>query len=304
MEKMKALFARAPEGIQFSMGIVCPEDAETLKGALVAAEQKVITPVFIGRIDKINEVAAKLGSDISTYQCIDANSEEEAATKAVEMAKEGLLNALMKGNLHTETFMAKIVSRDGGLRTDRRMTHGMLVDVPSYHKLLICSDVAFNIKPSLKEKKDIVQNAINFAMTLGIKLPKVALLSSVDVPSEKVPSSLDCADLCKMAERGEITGGLLAGPLQFDAAISTEVARTKKLSTSVAGDPDILIFPDLDSGNIAVKVLEHCANATCYGVALGAKVPVIVLSRAATAESRVGSCLLSKFIANYGDITD
>ena len=299
MEKMKALFARAPEGIQFNMGIVCPEDVETLKAALVAAEQKVITPVFIGRPDKINETAKKLGEDISAYQCVTVNSEEEAATKAVEMAKEGLLNALMKGNLHTETFMAKIVSREGGLRTDRRMTHGMLVDVPSYHKLLICSDVAFNIKPSLKEKKDIVQNAINFAITLGIKLPKVALLSSVDVPSEKVSSSLDCAELGKMASRGEIQGGILAGPLQFDAAISTEAAAAKKLSSSVAGDPDVLIFPDLDSGNIAVKVFEHCANATCYGVALGAKVPVIVVSRASTAESRVGSCVLAKFIAHY-----
>jgi phosphotransacetylase len=297
-QRIQSLFSRAPRDVSFNMGVVCPEDPETLKGVLLAAHQKIITPVLIGRLEKIQQAAKVLGESISAYHCVAVASEEEAAMVAVKMAKEGKLNALMKGSLHTDLLMSKIVAGDGGLRTERRMSHAMVADLASYHKLLIISDVALNIRPTLAIKKDIVQNAIDFARSLGIDKPKVALLSSVEIPSDKVPSSMDGAELCHMVKRGEITGGVVAGPMQFDAAISLDVARTKKMAPDVAGDPDIMIVPDLDSGNILIKALEHCAGAACYGVILGAKVPVIVLSRAATADSRVGSCILAKFIAD------
>lgn len=298
-QKMRALLERAPSDVQFKMGVVCPEDGETLRAPIIAARQQVLTPVLIGSLAKMKLAAESIGVDISAYECIDIPSEEEAATHAVKLAKTGYVNALMKGSLHTDIYMSKIVNREGGLRTDRRMTHAMVTDIPNYHKLIVFSDVALNIEPRVKEKRDIIQSAINFTISLGVSVPKVALLSSVDTPSERVPSSMDCAELCQMAERGEITGGILAGPIQFDAAISLEAAKAKKLSTPVAGDPDVMIVPNLDAGNIVVKALELCASSLCYGIVLGAKVPIVLVSRAANAESRVGSCILAKFYAKY-----
>jgi len=297
--KMQTLLAKAPTDIRFKMGIVCPEDGETLRAPILAAKQGIIEPILIGSLLKIKKAAESISEDISMFECIHVNSDEEAAMRAVSLTKEGYLNALMKGSLHTDIFMSKVVSREGGLRTERRMTHGMLADIPGYHKLIVFSDVAFNIEPTLKDKKDIVQNAIDFAISLGVPQPKVALLSSVDTPSDKVRSSTDSDELCKMAMRGEIQGGILSGPIQFDAAYSLEAAKVKKIDSPVAGDADIMIFPNLDSGNIAAKALELCGQTTCYGIALGVKVPVVVTSRASSAEARVGSCILAKFYAKY-----
>lgn len=296
---MKALLAKAPSHILFKMGVVCPTNEESLRAPVLAAQQGVITPVFIGPLSKMKQAADAMEEDISRYECVDMDSEEDAANYAVKLAKEGELNALMKGNIHTDMLMAKVVHRDSGLRQNRRMSHVMLTDIPSYHKLVIFSDVALNIEPTLQDKRDIVQTAIDFALSLGIQQPKVALLSSVDVPSEKVKSSMDCLALCQMAERGEIRHATLMGPIQFDSAISRAVANVKKIDSPVAGDPDIMIVPTLDVGNIVIKALEICADSACYGLILGAKIPIILLSRAASAESRVGSCLLAKFFYHY-----
>jgi len=298
-ERMQVLYKKASSGPKLRLGLVCPASDEVLEAAVLVDQKDIFEPVLIGDADAIKSLSDKMQIDLSAYQCVDVKGEEAAILKAVEMVNAGEIHALMKGSCHTNTFMSKIVSREAGLRTDRRMTHVMLVDAPAYKKLLVYSDVAFNIYPDLKVKTDIVKNAIDFTRSLGVEKPKVALLSCVDAPSDKLPSSEDDAKILEMIDAGEIQDAFVAGPIQFDAAISEEVAKIKKSTSPVAGDADVLIFPNLESGNIAVKEVELLGGANCYGIAVGVKVPLIVTSRAATTESRLGSCVLAKFYAEY-----
>lgn len=298
-ERVNKLFQQALDMPKLKLGLVCPENEESLSSAVALANHGIAEPILIGSLEKMAKIAEIIHADLTHYHVIDIPDESAAAEQAIQMASRYEIEALMKGSLHTNTFMSKVVSRSAGLRTDRRITHVMLVDVPAYHKLLVYSDVAFNIYPGLEEKKDIVQNAIDFTISLGVSLPKVALLSCVDEVSNKIPNTQIDAELIKLVQEGKITGGIVDGPLQFDAAISTEVAKMKQSKSRVAGDADVLIFPNLEAGNIAVKEVELFSHATCYGIAVGVAVPIIVLSRAATVESRVGSCMLARFYSMH-----
>jgi phosphotransacetylase len=222
----------------------------------------------------------------------------EAIGHAMTMARNGEIQAIIKGSMHTDELMAALVKTENGLRTGRRMSHCMVLDIPTHDKLLILTDAALNVNPSLKDKKDIVQNAIDLALALGITKPKVALLSAIETITDNIPNTIECAALCKMAERDQITGGILDGPLAFDLAISMQAKITKKLQSEVAGQPDILVVPSLEVGNILFKALDYFAKSLSLGIILGAKIPVIVTSRSADAASRAGSCMLTKFYVN------
>jgi len=221
-----------------------------------------------------------------------------AAEKAVELVREGRAEILMKGSLHTDELMAAIVSREGGLRTERRISHVFIMDVPTYHKVLVVTDAAINIAPTLEDKVDICQNAIDLVRSLGLENPKVAILAAVETVTTKMPATIDAAAMCKMAERGQITGGILEGPLAFDNAISKEAAVTKGIYSEVAGDADILIAPDLEAGNILAKQLSFLANAASAGMVLGARVPVILTSRADSVRTRIASCAVAMIVAH------
>ena len=229
---------------------------------------------------------------------MDASHSHESATKAVELVREGKAELLMKGSLHTDEFMSAIVSREGGLRTGRRISHVFVMDVPTYHKVLIVTDGAINIAPTLEDKVDILQNAIDLAISLGLEKPKVAILAAVETVTSKMPATIDAAALCKMADRKQITGAILDGPLAFDNAISKQAAKTKGIRSEVAGDPDILLAPDLEAGNILAKQLSFLANADSAGLVLGAKVPVILTSRADSVRSRIASCGVAMLAAH------
>jgi phosphotransacetylase len=268
-----------------------------LEAAVEAAQRGLITPLLVGPAARIAEVAESSAIDLSKFEIVDAPHSHGAATKAVELVKQGKAEILMKGSLHTDELMSAIVSREGGLRTGRRISHVFIMDVPTYHKVLIVTDAAINIAPTLEDKVDICQNAIDLAISLGLERPKVAILAAVETVTSKMPATLDAAALCKMAERGQITGGILDGPLAFDNAISTQAAETKGIKSAVAGDPDILLAPDLEAGNILAKQLTFLANADSAGMVLGAKVPVILTSRADSVRSRIASCAVAKLVA-------
>jgi phosphotransacetylase len=229
---------------------------------------------------------------------VDAPHSHAAAAKAVEMVREGQAETLMKGSLHTDELMAEVVRKDTGLRTERRISHAFIMDVPTYPKPLAVTDAAINIFPDLETKVDIVQNAIDMAHALGRELPKVAILSAVETVTPKIPSTIDAAALCKMAERGQITGGLLDGPLAFDNAISKEAAAIKGIRSEVAGDADILVVPDLEAGNMLAKQLSFLAHADAAGIVLGARVPIILTSRADTVRARMASCAVAVLLAH------
>jgi phosphotransacetylase len=269
-----------------------------LEGAVEAAQQGLIVPLLVGPAAKIAEVAEASGIDLSKFEIVDAPHSHDAAARAVQLVKEGKAEILMKGSLHTDELMTAIVSREGGLRTGRRISHVFIMDVPTYHKVLIITDAAINIAPTLEDKVDICQNAIDLAISLGLARPKVAILAAVETVNSKMPATLDAAALCKMAERGQIKGGLLDGPLAFDNAISAQAAETKGIRSAVAGDPDILLAPDLEAGNILAKQLTFLANADSAGMVLGAKVPVILTSRADSVRSRIASCAVAKLVAH------
>ncbi len=262
-----------------------------------AAQRGLITPLLVGPAARIADVAESSAIDLSKFEIVDAPHSHGAAAKAVELVKQGKAEILMKGSLHTDELMSAIVSREGGLRTGRRISHVFIMDVPTYHKVLIVTDAAINIAPTLEDKVDICQNAIDLAISLGLARPKVAILAAVETVTSKMPATLDAAALCKMAERGQITGGLLDGPLAFDNAISSQAAETKGIKSAVAGDPDILLAPDLEAGNILAKQLTFLANADSAGMVLGAKVPVILTSRADSVRSRIASCAVAKLVA-------
>ena len=275
-----------------------PCEASALIGAVEAAQAGLITPILVGPAAKIEETAKAANVELGQLEIVDAAHSIDSAKKAVELVKAGRAEVLMKGSLHSDELLSAIVSRDGGLRTGRRISHAFVMDVPTYHKVLIVTDAAINIAPTLEDKVDIVQNAIDLAISLGLEKPKVAILAAVEVVNSKMPATLDAAALCKMAERGQIKGGILDGPLAFDNAISRQAAQTKGIKSLVAGDPDILLAPDLEAGNILAKQLSFLANADSAGMVLGAKVPVILTSRADSVRSRIASCAVAKLVAH------
>jgi phosphotransacetylase len=275
-----------------------PCEVTALMGAMDAAAQGLITPILVGPAAKIREVAAANGIDLGATRIVDAAHSHESAAKAVELVRKGEAELLMKGSLHTDELLGAVVARDTGLRTSRRLSHAFVMDVPTYHKVLIVTDGAINIAPTLEDKVDICQNAIDLAVSLGVARPKVAILGAVETVTSKMPATIDAAALCKMAERGQITNGVLDGPLAFDNAISKEAAKIKGIQSEVAGDPDILLAPDLEAGNILAKQLSFLANADSAGIVLGARVPIILTSRADSVRSRIASCAVAVLAAH------
>ena len=275
-----------------------PCEASALSGAIEAAQKGLIIPLLVGPAKKIATVARAAGIDLGGFKIIDSPHSHAAAAKAVELVRQGEAELLMKGSLHTDELMAAVVAREGGLRTARRISHVFVMDVPTYHKLLIVTDGAINIAPTLEDKADICQNAIDLCLTLGLEKPKVAILAAVETVTSKMPATIDAAALCKMADRRQITGGFLDGPLAFDNAISKEAAEIKGIRSDVAGDPDILLAPDLEAGNMLAKQLTFLANADSAGLVLGARVPVILTSRADSVRSRIASCAIAMLAAH------
>jgi phosphate acetyltransferase len=278
--------------------VVHPCDADSLRGALDAAKQGLIIPVLIAPLAKLAAVALAAQLDISEIEQVDVAHSHAAADMAVGMAADGRVEALMKGSLHTDELMRTVVNC-AALRTKRRLSHVFHLDVPMYHKVLLLTDAALNIAPTLLEKADILQNAIDLAHVLNIDEPKVAILSAVETITPQIASTIDAAALCKMAQRQQITGAIVDGPLAFDNAISSEAARIKEIDTPVAGQADILMVPDLESGNMLVKQLNYLAGAASCGVVLGARVPIALTSRADGVASRVASAALLTLLAHH-----
>jgi len=296
--KYEQLLVRCERLEPIATAVAHPCEATALAGAIDAAAKGLITPILVGPAAKIREVASAAGIDISRARIVDAPHSHASAAAAVALVRQGEAELLMKGSLHTDELLAAVVARETGLRTGRRLSHAFIMDVPTYHKVLIVTDAAINIAPTLEDKADIVQNAIDLALTLGVTRPKVAILAAVEVINSKMPATLDAAALCKMAERGQIRSGVLDGPLAFDNAISKEAATTKGITSEVAGDPDILLAPDLEAGNILAKQLTFLANADSAGIVLGARVPIILTSRADSVRSRIASCAVAMLAAH------
>ena len=273
--------------------VVAPEDPVSLGGALTAARHGLIRPILIGSAKTIAAAAKTIGADLKDIEIVDVPSHDAAAAAAVELARSGVAGALMKGHLHTEQLLRHVVKRDGGLRTDRRLSHVFVMDVPGLDNLLIVSDAAINIAPDLAAKVDITQSAIDVAHALGIAKPKVGILSAVETVNPQIPSTIDAAVLSKMAERGQIKGGIVDGPLAMDNAIDVEAAKTKGITSLVAGHADILIVPNLEAGNMLAKELVFVAHAEAAGLAVGATVPIILTSRADGEKARLASCAIA-----------
>lgn len=278
--------------------VAYPCDETALGSVLEAAQLGLITPILVGPGKKIAEVARVARFPRNDTRIVDVPDSRAAAAKAVELVRLGEAELLMKGSLHSDEILGAVVAKDGGLRTGRRLSHVFLMDVPTYHKVLLVTDGAINIAPSLEDKADICQNAIDLARTFGVVRPKVAILAAVETVTSKMPATIDAAALCKMAERGQIKGGLLDGPLAFDNAISREAAKIKGIVSEVAGDPDILLAPDLEAGNMVAKQLTFLANADCAGLVLGARVPIILTSRADSGRARIASCAVAALAAH------
>jgi phosphate acetyltransferase len=295
----EALIERAALLPPVKMGIVHPCDGVAVEAALAARARGLIIPILIGPRAKIEAAARDAGLSLAGVEIVDAPHSHAAAEKAVALARHCKLDALKKGSLHTDELMAAVVNKDHGLRTDRRMSHVFVLDVKGHDKPLLVTDAAINIAPTLDEKRDIVRNAIDLAHALGIARPKVALLSAVENVEAKIPSTIDAAALCKMADRGQITGADLDGPLAFDNAISPQAAAAKGIVSPVAGDADILVAPNLDAGNILAKQLVFLAGAETAGLALGARVPIVLTSRADDVRARVASTALAQIFAHW-----
>ena len=270
--------------------VVHPCDDSSLRGAVEAAEAGIIVPILVGPAAKIAAVARESRLDIDRYEIVDAPHSQAAAAKAVELVREGRGELLMKGSLHTDELMSEVTSGKTGLRTARRISHVFIMDVPTYPETLFITDAAINIFPDLDAKRDIVQNAIDLFVQLGLGTPRVGILSAVETVTSKIPSTIDAAALCKMADRGQITGGILDGPLAFDNAIDPEAARIKGIKSEVAGHVQIMVVPDLEAGNMLAKNLSFLAKADSAGIVLGARVPIILTSRADSVRSRLASC--------------
>jgi phosphotransacetylase len=277
--------------------IAWPCDEVSLGGAIQAYKDKLIVPILVGSEEKIRDLAKTMELDLTGIEIVDIETSRMAAMRAVELARKGEVQMLMKGSLHTDEIMGAVVSREGGLRTGRRISHVFMLDVPSYHKPLFVTDAAVNIQPDLETKISILQNAIDMMITLEVADPKVAILSAVEQINPAIPSTLDAAALCKMVDRGQITGAIVDGPLAFDNAISSDAARIKKITSKVAGDPDLLMVPNLEAGNILFKELQYLAGALAAGVVVGAKVPIVLTSRADGEMARMASCALGVLLA-------
>lgn len=297
-EKYEALIFACHALAPVRTAVAHPCNETSLRGAVDAAAAKIIKPVLVGPQARIRQLATSLDVDITGLQLIDTPYSHASAAKAVEIVRNGEADALMKGSLHTDELMAAVVNKDTGIRTARRISHVFIMDVPTYPKPLFITDAAVNIFPTLEEKADIVQNAIDLAQALRIERPKVAILSAVETISSKIPSTIDAAALCKMAERGQITGALLEGPLALDNAINREAAGIKNIDSPVAGDADILLVPDLEAGNMLAKELTFLANADAAGIVLGARVPIILTSRADNVRTRMASCAIAALYAH------
>jgi phosphotransacetylase/acyl dehydratase len=295
------VFARLFRACEGSPPVPCavvhPCDADSLAGALEAARHGLIEPVLVGPRAKIEAVAKAGGWDVSPYKLVDTEHSHAAAERAVAMARCGEVQALMKGSLHTDELMAAVVPSATGLRTARRISHVFVMDVPAYPRMLLVTDAAVNIAPTIVDKVDIVQNAIDLAHVLGVACPKVAILAAVETVNPEMQSTIDAAMLCKMADRGQITGGLVDGPLAFDNAVSVEAARTKHIVSEVAGRADILVVPNLEAGNMVAKQLQYLAGADSAGIVLGTRVPIVLTSRADSVRTRLASTAVLKLVA-------
>lgn len=296
--KYERLLERCKSLEPIPTAVAHPCEATALSGAVEAANLGLITPILVGPIEKIAKTAEAAGVDISRFQIVDSPHSSASAALAVGLLREGKAELLMKGSLHSDELLGAVVSREAGMRTGRRISHLFIMDVPTYHKVLLVTDGAINIAPTLEDKVDICQNAIDLARSLGVERPNVAILAAVETVTSKMPATIDAAALCKMAERGQITGALLDGPLAFDNAISKEAAQMKGIHSEVAGDADILLAPDLEAGNILAKQLSFLANADSAGLVLGARVPIILTSRADSVRSRIASCAVAALAAH------
>lgn len=292
-ETFKKLVANIAKLPPLPTAVVHPCDPESLLGAVLAKRDHLIEPVLVGPPAKIRRAAEAAKINLRGYVIVPTEHSHAAADTAVALAREGRVQCLMKGSLHTDELMGAVVNVDRGLRTARRVSHAFVLDVPAYPRPLIITDAAINIYPDLEIKRDIVQNAIDLAHALGIARPKVAILSAVETVTSKIHSTIDAAALCKMADRKQITGAILDGPLAFDNAISDAARRIKHITSTVAGRPDILVVPDMEAGNMLVKQLQYLAGAKAAGIVLGARVPIALTSRADSAQSRMASCAIA-----------
>jgi phosphate acetyltransferase len=297
-DKYARLMKRAESLEPVTCAVAYPCDHDSLLGPIEAAKLGLINPVLVGPEDKIRAVAKAEGVDLKPYRIVPAEHSHASAAQAVALVRAGEAEALMKGSLHTDALMSAVVSSATGLRTSRRISHVFIMDVPTYPQAIAITDAAINIAPTLEDKIHIAQNAIDLTHALGVTEPKMAILSAVETVNPKIPSTLDAAALCKMAERGQITGAILDGPLAFDNAISEQAARTKKITSPVAGKADILLVPDLEAGNMLAKQLQYLANADAAGIVLGARVPIVLTSRADNVRTRLASIAVMKLVAH------
>jgi phosphotransacetylase len=295
--KYERLLAQSKGLEPIRTAVAHPCEQTALAGAIDAAREGLIVPILVGPSAKIREVADKSGIDLGNTRIVDAAHSHAAAARAVELVRQGEAEILMKGSLHSDELLAAVLAKDIGLRTGRRVSHVFIMDVPTYHKVLVVTDAAINIAPTLEDKADICQNAVDLVVSLGKTRPKVAILAAVETINSKMIATIDAAALCKMSERGQITGAMLDGPLAFDNAISREAAAIKGITSEVAGDPDILLVPDLEAGNILAKQLTFLANADSAGLVVGARVPIILTSRADSVRSRIASCAVAVMAA-------
>ena len=296
-EKYERLIKAAQGQATIKVAVAHPCDDVSLESAVEAARLRLIEPILVGPEERIRAVAAGAGLDISGLEIVASEHSHDSAAKAVELVTAGRVEALMKGSLHTDELMAAVVSRQGGIRTARRISHCFIMDVPNHPDALIITDAAVNIAPTLDDKVDIVQNAIDLAHAMGVAEVRVAILSAMETVNAKVPSTIEAAALCKMADRGQITGALLDGPLALDNAISPQAAAIKRIVSPVAGRANVLVVPDLEAGNMLAKSLSFLAQADAAGIVLGARVPIILTSRADSLLTRLASCAVAVMVA-------
>ncbi len=296
---LRRLLDHVAEWAPIRVAVVHPCDSLSLGGAIDARDAGLIEPVLVAPRARLEAVAREAGIDLSGVEVIDVPHSHAAAERSVALAARGEVEALMKGSLHSDELIAAVVARDGGLRTKRRVSHCFVMQTPSYPRPFLITDAVINIAPTLEEKADIVRNAIDLARVIGVERPRVAILAAVETVSPAMPATLDAAALCKMADRGQIAGGVLDGPLAFDNAVSPAAARVKGIVSPVAGQADVLVVPDLESGNMLAKQLEHMGDASSAGIVLGAKVPIVLTSRADSHESRIASCAIALMLARH-----
>ena len=296
-EKYERLIAKAKGIPPVPTIVVHPCDQSSLQGVIEAAREELIVPILVGPKARIEAAAAENDLDISGLEIVDEPHSHAAATRGIDLLREARGEILMKGSLHSDELLGVVMRKDAGLRTERRISHVFAMDVVTYPKPLLITDAAVNIFPDLEAKHDIIQNAIDLAVALGVKTPRVAILSAVETVTPRIPSTIEAAALCKMAERGQITGGILDGPLALDNAISPDAARIKKIESPVAGQADILVTPDLEAGNMLAKNLTFLAGAYAAGIVLGARVPIVLTSRADSTQTRLASCAVAALYA-------